>query len=37
MHCEDIELLPRELTITRSRDTRDEKIDVHTFSKFFTY
>lgn len=37
MQCEDVALLPHELTLTHARDTEKELLDMHTFTKFFTY
>lgn len=37
MHCDDVALLPREMTYTLARDTSEKLLDIHTHQKFFTY
>mmetsp|Transcript_21056 Transcript_21056/g.32601 ORF Transcript_21056/g.32601 Transcript_21056/m.32601 type:complete len:348 (+) Transcript_21056:176-1219(+) len=37
MQCQDVEILPHDLGLTHSKDAASEHLDIHTFSKFFTY
>ena len=37
MHCDDVALLPRDMTYTLARDSREKLLDIHTHQKFFTY
>lgn len=37
MQCEDVALLPREMELTHGRDTKSKLLDIHTFTRFFTY
>lgn len=39
MHCDDVALQPHTLPLTYARDSADvsELLDIHTFTKFFTY
>lgn len=37
MHCEDVTVLPREVTYTTAMDSKDKLLDIHTQQKFFTF
>jgi hypothetical protein len=39
MHCDDVALQPHKLPLTYARDSAEvsELLDIHTFTKFFTY
>jgi hypothetical protein len=37
MHCEDVALLPREVTYTAAHDTTEKYLAIHTHQRFFTY
>lgn len=37
MHCEDVNLLPREIAYTTAMDSSEKLLDIHTHQKFFTF
>jgi len=39
MHCEDVVLPSRHIALTNARDSKEANklLDIHTFTKFFTY
>jgi hypothetical protein len=37
MHCEDVIMMPREMTYTTAMDSKTKLLDIHSHNKFFTF